>query len=777
MNFYRMRYPNRARKGEDKMAFPSGSLVSNILQKSSGLDQKLVESGAQKLSKKAGQLKEEMYEHLRQRYVEFEAHVTSTSELNERLKEVEGEFRRLDASIDGELSRRVADAAEKRREIQASLRGIQEKMDFVRRLASVHESLQAAQRYLGEGELSEAAARLKEVAGDLTELSDMGCEVQVFVALQEELAMAVGEADVALTEEWESCVTWSPEMAPNLDPPLSVTLQTELRVPLSFTADTGEGQTLSDIVSACEAVETWPRLRSEFSHRFLHLIVKPLIVNPTLLAETQVDRGKMSAVLKFVETEKKEGEERISGVYANLVTVFEVVGRVVSGEKRERWMSEVGKAVCPDMTQLLTNHCLKTHVPKNKEELDRYEIVKEETLKFEATLVELGLAEGGCNGLSLFTQNIEVYFEEQKREELLANARSILQKSIHDTERVEPPEGSEIKYTRIPSERESGEVLATEREIMLREDRLKDFGARLPACNVSKCVVEFVKLLCETLHSSYVKETEEEKMKEFRVVRELVDLYRAVFPAHHKDDITAIPAAAAVFYNNCMFVAHRLILESAQLPQRLSPRATFVDLILLVRKLGEDSFQHEMRKQRDSVLHSLQSFGDFRGISEDDKRDEVYRGVRQGLFQITQLSRVYKSTLPTHVHRSSVGNLLDVLVSYVVQGVLALEDIVSNDSSELCRILEVIVEKGLAAMQFGKEEEREGEISHYCPSWQQLKELAFVLDARLQQIVDRWDRGKGSLAKHFKAIQIRSLIKALFTNTDRRAAALDKIIT
>ena len=756
------------------MAFPQGSLVSNILQKSSTLDQKLVESGAQKLSKKAGRLKEEMYEHVRQSYVEFESHVHTTGELREKLREVESEYRRLDASISGELSRRVADSAEKRREIEESLRVVEEKMRFVRRLAGVHESLGAAQRDLGEGELVEAAGRLQEVERDLRELGEMGCEAKVFVALQEELSMVTSEADVALAEEWENCVVWTPPPDPARDPPMSVTLETELRISPTVV---GATRSLSEVVGACRALDTLSRLLLEFSRKLVRVVVKPIITNPALGAKQRIEPGTRRVVLSFVEVDEKM-EWGVSEFYAHLVTVFEVVGRVVQGEGREGWMREVGEIVCPEMTQLIIDHCLKTHVPRSEEELERYEKTKTETSEFEKTLVDMGVLEEGFDALSKFTGNIQVYYEEQKKEDLLCNARSILLKSIHDTEKLVPPEGSEIRYTDIPSERQPGEELATEKELMLHEDKLKDFGARFPACAVSRCVVEFVELLHETLQGSYEREMEAEKIEVFQTVRELVHLYRAVFPTHHKDDIAAIPAAGAVFYNDCMYVVQRLILESVGLTRRLSPHATFVDLILLVRRLGEDTLQQEMRKQRDSVLRSVKLFGDFRGISNDDKCDEVYRGVRQGLFQITQLSRVYKDTLPTHVHRRSVGNLLDVLVSYLVQGVLALEDIVSSDSSELCRLLEVVLEKGVSVMQLNKqEEEEEGEsvLLNYCPSWPQLRELVFVLDARLQEIVDRWAGGKGSLAKQFKAIQIRSLIKALFTNTDRRAAALDKI--
>ncbi len=59
--------------------------------------------------------------------------------------------------------------------------------------------------------------------------------------------------------------------------------------------------------------------------------------------------------------------------------------------------------------------------------------------------------------------------------------------------------------------------------------------------------------------------------------------------------------------------------------------------------------------------------------------------------------------------------------------------------------------------------------------WTTFTELQFILEASMQDIVDRWAEGKGPLAMVFNASEIRSLIRAIFQNTDRRAAALAKI--
>ena len=751
------------------MASSTGSLVSSILQKSSTLDQKLIEASTQKLTKKAGQLKEEVYEHVRQRYVEFQTYVQSTSELVDKLQEVDKEYRRLKTKVEGELKEKIVQSADKREEIEGNLREVQQKVDFVQRLVSIHEGLQEVKKELEVENFSEGVRRLQTISEDLKGLAAVGCEAKVFTTLQEETAVLCSEADLSLVEEWGKCVSWSPDPV-TTNPSLSTTLKTELKIPANSANGTGDMKALTEVVAACKVLETWPRIRKAFGKKILHLAVKPLVLNSTLEVTRKVESGKDVVVLGFAEVEESTGQERIAHLYKNLVAVLKLVWQVLPQDKE--WMQEIGQLVCPEMTRLIIDHCLTVTVPKTSEELAQYEEVKSLTAEFEASLVKLGMVESNFCELSNFTQNIEVRYEEEKRKDLLAKARSILKKTIFNTEIVTTPDP-------LSSPQGSSDSSAPQEEelcLIALEDQLKDIGVKFPACAVSKSVVEFVKLLDQTLQDCYAKETATEKLDVFRTARDMVDLYRSVFPTQHKADVDTIPMAAAVYYNNAMYLTHYLIVTSVQVQQQLKPNheyANFVDLVPMVRKMGEDAFQLEMKKQRESILGSLMAFGDFTGLSDEDKRDEVYRGVRQGLFQLTQLSRVYKEALPVYVHKDAVGNLLNVLVSFVVKGIIALEDIVSADAAELNRILDIILEKGPSVMHFSEEQMKDMLV--HCASWMQLKELAFVLDARLYEIVDRWGQGKGSLAQYFKPIEVRTLIKALFTNTDHRAAALSKI--
>ena len=67
------------------------------------------------------------------------------------------------------------------------------------------------------------------------------------------------------------------------------------------------------------------------------------------------------------------------------------------------------------------------------------------------------------------------------------------------------------------------------------------------------------------------------------------------------------------------------------------------------------------------------------------------------------------------------------------------------------------------------------ELQRHVACWQRVKELELVLNASMIDISDRWAAGKGPLAVAFTANEVKQMIRALFQNTDRRAAILAKI--
>ena len=67
------------------------------------------------------------------------------------------------------------------------------------------------------------------------------------------------------------------------------------------------------------------------------------------------------------------------------------------------------------------------------------------------------------------------------------------------------------------------------------------------------------------------------------------------------------------------------------------------------------------------------------------------------------------------------------------------------------------------------------DLIRYVKKWNKFNELILILNASLREIEDRWARGKGPLAIDFSVEEVKKLIRALFQNTDRRAATLTRI--
>ena len=214
----------------------------------------------------------------------------------------------------------------------------------------------------------------------------------------------------------------------------------------------------------------------------------------------------------------------------------------------------------------------------------------------------------------------------------------------------------------------------------------------------------------------------------------------------------------------------------SRLPPPLNSEvATFVDLVPLVRQLGEELYLGEMKKQAGILTDALKSCGGLDNVSEDVRSKAVRKGIQQAQLHVVKLSQVYAEVLPEEIHHRTVGALLNVIASELVRSVLALEDIAMDDATELHAVLNLVLERGPLVLDTGDEETQANLLETHCKDWSKLRELAVVMDASLQKIVEMWGSGKGKLAQAFTPMEIRGLIKALFKNTERRAAALAKI--
>jgi len=114
-------------------------------------------------------------------------------------------------------------------------------------------------------------------------------------------------------------------------------------------------------------------------------------------------------------------------------------------------------------------------------------------------------------------------------------------------------------------------------------------------------------------------------------------------------------------------------------------------------------------------------------------------------------------------------------VSELILYIVNLDDIRELESDLIASLLTDLNDKAQSEILAPVMEKHPVAVAKLVPAWGRLAEVKFLLKARMHDIVDRWADGKGPLAAEFKATEVKQLIRALFQNTDKRAAALSAI--
>uniref|UniRef100_A0A8C9FCH9 Centromere/kinetochore protein zw10 homolog n=1 Tax=Pavo cristatus TaxID=9049 RepID=A0A8C9FCH9_PAVCR len=194
---------------------------------------------------------------------------------------------------------------------------------------------------------------------------------------------------------------------------------------------------------------------------------------------------------------------------------------------------------------------------------------------------------------------------------------------------------------------------------------------------------------------------------------------------------------------------------------------------------GMECFLAQMRVQKGEILERLSSARNFSNMDDEENYSAANKAIRQVLHQLKRLGKVWQDVLPVNVYCKAMGTLLNTALSEMVTRIAALEDISAEDADRLYSLCRIMVEEGPQVFTPLPEEDKnkkyQEEVPVHVQKWMTFKELMIILQANLQEIVDQWADGKGPLAAEFSPAEVKSLIRALFQNTERRAAALAKI--
>uniref|UniRef100_A0A3Q0SAM9 Centromere/kinetochore protein zw10 homolog n=1 Tax=Amphilophus citrinellus TaxID=61819 RepID=A0A3Q0SAM9_AMPCI len=528
------------------------------------------------------------------------------------------------------------------------------------------------------------------------------------------------------------------------------------------------------------------KLPSTKGQVLLKNMLKPLVMYASLSVRVTEQQGDGTTLALQCLEESHEERCTPSQVYNKLLLVLKTLHSylldVSIGDKKLSTI--LGELIWEDMSHTIIHECLVHSIPTNSSQLEKYNTVIKETEEFEKSLKEMEYLQGDSTDLLKYARDVNCHFASKKCKDVIVAARKLMTSKMHNTVKITPD--SKLRLPKLPapsSEVKVKQESFKEEVTMENSKQLSAWSLRLPACRISESVQQLMELAIDTLCEAVGSSTQC-ALQLFFTVRNIFQLFYDVVPTYHKENLLKFPHLAAIQHNNCMYLAHHLLTLGHHfrnhLPQSLSEGvATFVDMVPGFRKLGAQCFLAQLNVQRAELLERLSTAHNFCNLDDEENYTAASKAVRQVIHQLKQLGTVWQDVLPVSIYCKAMGNLLNTAITEVTAKIMMLEDISSEDGEHLHTLCQTIIEEGplvfIPLAEEKKNKRYQQEVPLYVKKWGTFKELVIVLRANLQEIVDRWTDGKGPLALEFSSSEVKSLIRALFQNTERRAAALAKI--
>ncbi|NXD42638.1 ZW10 protein, partial [Copsychus sechellarum] len=765
-----------------------GSLVAAVLEHSGRLDKEHLGARVGRLSRRG-----EVCTVINKKYVDFLPSMRGAEELVTQVEGLACDIDQLKAHIENEVQRDLNVAGAEFTELKQQLERDTLVLSVLKKLQEFDTALKEFHSALLEEQYVTAAQQLEKARSSLRVLeSRKGFELKILKALGKELIVQTQNIIYHLWQEWQKLIVW--KLPPSKgSSSLEAVVLSELHLHTVPARD--KDAAVPPVQAVLQALAVLGELHyklKDFGHFLLQYILKPLILHPSLepVSEEQPD----VFILRFRSQELSLDEASPMEVFDKIKLVFEVLQKYLPnvpleqpGEGRVTLAELLGELIWEELSDCLIHNCLVKSIPTKSSKLEQYKEVIKSTEEFEKAMKKMQFLKEDTTALLKYACNVNSHFANKKCQDVIMAARNLMTSEIHNTVKITPD--SRVTLPELPDPG-SGDHLKMQRALEVpsgvvnlgSERRLSPLTLSLPTCRISSSVQQLLELAYHTLLEATAS-TDLCSLQLFNCVRDIFQLFCEVVPTYHRENLQKLPQLAAIHHNNCMFIAHHLLTLGHQFRcgggVLGSVAVTFVDLVPAFRRLGVECFLAQMRVQKGEILERLSSARNFSNMDDEENYRAANKAIKQVLHQLRRLGMVWQDVLPVNVYCKAMGTLLSTALAEIVTRIVALEDISAEDADRLYSLCRTMVEEGpqvfTPLLEEDKNKKYQEEVPVYVQNWMTFKELMIILQANLQEIVDQWADGKGALAKEFSAAEVKSLIRALFQNTERRAAALAKI--
>lgn len=745
-----------------------------------------VDGQVKTVSQKAEHIKATIYQAIHKEYSDFFPS-KSQNDLLKLVKPLLKDVQRIEERFENEVQPKIHAATTQHKDLLVAHKNTKEIVNLLEKLCTCHRELSAC-KSTPLNQYVKSAKHLEVVKKELDELLSKSCDVKIFKVVRNEYAEQQTRVMCHLYDAWSSLFEWSTSTSASWDS-MEGHLKTSLKIDLSGTDVHTDCNTV-EIIQAMDSMHILQRHMKSFGNELYTYLIKPLLKFQNLVPMTQ---SKPENKIHTLKIGKKSGNQKIARSHVLLYKkIMEVLQFLTSSLFAEFYkdagtpvdinpMSIIGGFIWKELSETLINDHLAAAVPSTNSQMEKYESTIKETIQFELDLVKLGFIMAGTNNLSKYVKDVNVHFANKVCQDILSEARDLMFCNVHNLIEVD----CKVDRAAIPLPAES-EIPVMSKKIKnmltgveaIDDDFLNVDMFGFPHCQISESVQRLVDFIYQTM----VKATESPypmACQIFYSCRDTFELFVNVVPTYHKENLK-LPQMAAVHYNNCMYLAHHCITLGHQfrssLPGQLnSSITTFVDYVTVLRKCGTDCFLEQLRCQQKELLAMLDACNNFTECTSDESVDIIKRSLNQIIHHLTRVAKQWNLVLPVNIFKKSVAVLFNTVLENIISSVFKMEDISVDEAGQLHAFMNILIDRGPEIIQTCSSDVIETGIIEHVRSWTKFEMLATLLEASLQEIVDMWHAGEGELEKCMTEGEVRTLIRALFQNTERRSQALARI--
>ncbi|XP_063042447.1 centromere/kinetochore protein zw10 homolog isoform X2 [Engraulis encrasicolus] len=785
------------------------SFVTEVLASSGKLEKEDLMTKISKLTRKSDDIKAEATYMIKREYDNF----LPSYDLAERLgREVEGMYKEIDDLkdvIENEVQQDLNKSVTEFTRLGAQLGRTKVVLSLCQHLVEFDNALKDFQKAMRQKEYVVAAEQHGKAQDAVAKVKkSCNAEVPLLSVLMSELTIQKETLLYHLGDEWTKMVTWT--LPPNTKELNSTDVFLGVKLHLSREGKAYEPD-LPKVLQALAVRGDLQRKVKQFAQLLMKYVLRPLIVHPSLVVEVseqQSSSGAEFTAVGFASRESSAEHRQPPELYRQILIVLKALAEhpfnAVVGEQSVCGM--LGGLIWEELSENIIQDCLVHSIPARSNELDQYAEVISETKSLESCLRELGYLQEEATELLKYAQNYNRHFISRKCQDVIVEARRLMTSDIHNTVKISP--SYKLSLPPLPRSSAGGDKKKNRGAVVVKSEspgsgpcggpglplaleapggqqgvqqQLEGRTMTLPACQISRPAQQILELAVNTLAEASDR-SNTSAIQILYAVRNIFQLFCNVVPTYHEESLLKLPQLAAIHHNDCMFLAHHLITLGHHFGPAFTTDYTvcsFVDLVPSLRRQGTRCFISQMSVLKGEILESLSTARDFSNLEDAANAETANKAVRQVVLQLKRVGRVWQEVLPINIYCKAMGTLLNTAVSELITRILALEDISSEEANSLHGLLEHVLVEGpqiFTPVLDEKENRRhQEEVTVHVARWMAFKELAMLLLANLNDILNRWAEGKGPLALAFTYNEVKGLIRALFQNTDRRAAALAQI--